>query len=80
MKMVSIKVLKATLSSVVAEAEAGRTVVITRHNQPVAQVGPARPAHLHRGERAGSGRIRPAIKRRTKSRSLVLLLEDRGNR
>lgn len=80
MKKVSIKDLKATLSTVVAEAEAGRTIVITRHNQPVAQVGPARTSHVHRGERVGSGRIQPAIKRRARGRSLALLLEDRGNR
>jgi prevent-host-death family protein len=80
MKRVSIKDLKATLSAVVAEAEAGRTVVITRHNRPVAEVGPARAAHVHRGSRVGSGRIQPAIKRRTKRRSLAVLLDDRGNR
>jgi prevent-host-death family protein len=80
MKKVSIKDLKANLSSVVAEAESGRTVVITRHNTAVAQVGPATASHIHRGHRAGSGRIPPAIKRRTKGRYLAVLLEDRGDR
>lgn len=80
MRKVSIKDLKATLSTVVAEAEAGRTVVITRHNQPVAELGPARASHVHRGDRAGSGKIQAAVKRRTKGRYLTLLLEDRGQR
>ena len=80
MKKVSIKDLKANLSSVVAEAESGRTVIITRHNTAVAQVGPATDLQIHRGTRAGSGRIPPAIKRRTKGRYLAVLLEDRGDR
>jgi prevent-host-death family protein len=80
MKQVSIQDLKARLSSAVAEAELGSTIVITRHNAPVAQLGPARPLHVHLGPRVGTGRIRPAIARGTKGRYLEVLLEDRGNR
>ena len=80
MKQVSIQDLKAQLSATVAEAEAGRTIVITRHREPVAQLGPARTDHVHRGARVGAGRIRPAVKRGTRGRSLAVLLEDRGNR
>ena len=53
-------------------------MVITRHNEPVAQLGPARPDRLHRGARVGLGRIQPALKRGTKGRYLAVLLEDRG--
>ncbi len=80
MKRVSIQDLKAKLSAAVAEAESGRTIVITRHNEPVAQLGPARPARVHRGARVGHGRILPALKRGTKGRYLRALLEDRGSR
>ena len=80
MKQVSIQALKAGLSSAVAEAESGRTIVITRHNEPVAQLGPARPDRLHRGGRVGLERILPALKRGTKGRYLAVLLEDRGSR
>jgi prevent-host-death family protein len=80
MNKVSIQDLKARLSSVVAEAEAGRTIVITRHNDPVAQLGPAVSPHIHRGGQVGAGRLRPAITRRTRGRYLDVLLEDRGNR
>lgn len=80
MKQVSIQDLKAQLSAAVAEAQSGRTIVITRHNEPVAQLGPARPSHVHRGRRAGSGRLRPAIRRGTKGRYLKVLAEDRGDR
>lgn len=80
MKRVSIKDLKAHLSSIVAAAESGETVIITRHNTAVAHVGPATASHTHRGHRVGAGRIAPAIKKRTKGRYLALLLEDRGDR
>lgn len=80
MKKVSIQDLKATLSSAVAEAESGQTMLITRHNEPVARLGPAGAEHLHRGTRVGSGRLQPALKRGTKGRALAALLEDRGNR
>lgn len=80
MKKVSIQDLKAGLSSAVAEAQAGQTIVITRHNEPVAQLGPARTEHLHHGTRVGMGRIQPALKRGTRGRYLAVLLEDRGAR
>jgi prevent-host-death family protein len=81
MKEVSIQTLKATLSSAVAEAEAGATIVITRHNDAVAVLGPARSAHVHRGPLVGTGRLKPALSSRaTKGRYLEVLLEDRGDR
>jgi prevent-host-death family protein len=80
MKMVSIQDLKAKLSAMVAEAESGDTIIITRHNAPVAQLSPARTESVHRGKDVGGGRIRAALKRGTKGRYLEVLLEDRGNR
>jgi len=83
MKQVSIQALKATLSAVVAAAEAGETIEITRHNTPVARLSPARSPHVHYGTRVGQGRIEPALKGRpspTKGRYLAVLLEDRGDR
>jgi len=80
MKRVSIQDLKAQLSAAVAEAESGRTIVITRHNEPVAQLGPTRAVQVHRGARVGAGRVQPAVKRATKGRYLDVLLEDRGER
>jgi prevent-host-death family protein len=80
MKMVSIQHLKAKLSAMVAEAESGETIIITRHNAPVAQLSPAGAESVHRGKAVGAGRIRAALKRGTKGRYLEVLLEDRGNR
>jgi antitoxin (DNA-binding transcriptional repressor) of toxin-antitoxin stability system len=64
----------------VAEAESGTTIVITRHNEPVAQLGPAHLRHVHRGGRVGQGRLQPALKRGTKGRYLAVLIDDRGQR
>lgn len=80
MKQVSIQDLKAGLSAAVAEAEAGVTILVTRHGEPVAQLGQVRAAHVHRGSNTARGRLRPALKRGTKGRYLAVLLEDRGNR
>ena len=80
MERVSIQDLKSRLSAVVAAAEAGRTIVITRHNDPVAHLGPAASPRVHQGAQFGAGRLRPAITRRTRGRYLDVLLEDRGNR
>jgi antitoxin (DNA-binding transcriptional repressor) of toxin-antitoxin stability system len=80
MKKVSIQDLKGRLSSAVAEAEAGRVVVITRHSQPVAQLGAARLPWVHRGERVGAGPLSPALKRGTRERYLPVLRDDRGDR
>lgn len=80
MKQISIQNLKARLSAAVAEAEAGHTMVITRHNEPVAKLVPAQPQHVHRGRRVGKGAIRPAIRRGTKLPYLEVLADDRGDR
>lgn len=80
MKQISIQDLKAQLSAVVAQAESGDTILITRHNEAVAQLSPARPPSVHRGKDIGAGRLKPAVTRGTKGQYLTILLEDRGNR
>jgi prevent-host-death family protein len=81
MDQISIQDLKANLSKAVAEAESGKTIVITRHNEPVATLNPARSAHLHVGrQRPGRKPLRPAIRNGTRGRYLALLAEDRSNR
>lgn len=79
MKKVTIQDLKAQLSSVIAEAEAGASILVTRHGTPVARLGPA-AGHTHRGADADKVRLRPAIRRNTQGRYLAVLDEDRGNR
>ena len=79
MKQISIQDLKATLSSAVAEAESGKTILITRHNQPVAKLGPP-DSHVHYPKGDARPALKPAIKGGTKGRYLEVLLEDRGDR
>jgi len=79
MKKVSIQDLKAGLSAAVAEAEAGRTIVITRHNEPVAKLIPADPLHVHRGPNAGKRGLKPALKAGPSIPYLEILREDRGD-
>ena len=80
MKQISIQDLKAKLSVAISEAESGNTIVITRHNTPVARLMPAYSQYIHRGKNAGKGGIRAALKRGTKIPYLKVLLEDRGDR
>lgn len=80
MNKISIQDLKASLSAAVAEAESGATIVITRHNAPVAKLVPADPQHVHRGREAGTGGLKPAIKPGSSIPYLEALLEDRGDR
>jgi prevent-host-death family protein len=79
-KQISIQDLKAKLSTAISEAESGSTIVITRHNEPVAKLIPARPQFIHTGRNAGKGGIKPALKRGARLPYLELLLEDRGDR
>ena len=79
-KRISIQDLKARLSAAVAEAEAGDTLLVTRHNEAVAVLGPARLPHTHRGSQVGQHRLRPVLRKATKGRYLAVLLEDRDGR
>ena len=80
MNQMSIQDLKAGLSGAISAAESGATILITRHSEPVARLGPARPPDVHRGSRVAAGRLDPAVKKGTGGRSLTVLLEDRGSR
>jgi prevent-host-death family protein len=80
MKRMSIQDLKAQLSSAIAEAESGGTIVITRHNRPVAQLTAASQPHVHVAGDASFRALVPAIKRGTKGRYLAVLRDDRDGR
>ena len=80
MKKISMQDLKAQLSAAIAEAASGETILITRHNEPVARLAPVHVPHLHRGKLFGKAQIVPALKKGTNGRYLKVLLEDRGDR
>jgi len=79
MQAVSVQDLKSTLSSAIAAAESGRTIVITRHGKAVARLGPADPPHVHRGRAVGTS-WPPALSTGLGARAVATLLEDRGDR
>ena len=74
--MVSIQELKATLSSLVAEAAAGGAILITRHKRVVARLGPP-DAHVHVGRRFGRSRPRALLRNATAGRYLDVIADDR---
>ena len=78
MKSVPINGLKQELASIIAEAEAGNEVLITKHNKPVARLTRPGTEHLHTGAQFGKARLKPAVKGKTAGRYLQLREEDRG--
>jgi antitoxin (DNA-binding transcriptional repressor) of toxin-antitoxin stability system len=79
MKTVPIYGLKKDLASIIAEAEAGNEVVITRHNKPVARLSRPRSEHLHLGSQFGKSKLKPVVRGKTAGRYLQILQEDRGS-
>jgi prevent-host-death family protein len=79
MKLVSIQDLKPQLSSIVAEAESGAIVLITRHGKPVAQLGPPATPHTRYGRLVGE-RWPPAVTSGLGARALAALRDDRDGR
>lgn len=73
---IPIHELKRRLSELVAEAEKGTPLLITRHSHVVAQLLPP-DAHVHIGSRFGRGAPAPLLKARTKGRYLDAVADDR---
>jgi prevent-host-death family protein len=67
---------KRRLSEYVAQAEAGTSLLITRHRRIVAQLVPPE-AQIHVGSRFGKGRLAPLLKGATKGRYLDVIADDR---
>jgi antitoxin (DNA-binding transcriptional repressor) of toxin-antitoxin stability system len=69
--------LKQELASMIAAAEGGAEIVVTRHGKSVARLTAHAVLHLVRGELFGRADLRPALRGKTSGRYLKLLLEDR---
>ncbi len=83
MTRISVQDLTAQLSGAIARAEAGETLVITQHNEPVVQLTPVAAARVHRGGKVGAARLGPAVTGGLKGPNgllLATLLDDRGDR
>ena len=78
MESVPMYGLKKERASIVAEAEAGNDVIITRHNKPVARLPRPGTEYLHVGCQFGKARLKPAVKGKTAGRYPRILKEDRG--
>ncbi|MBN1569436.1 MAG: type II toxin-antitoxin system prevent-host-death family antitoxin [Acidobacteria bacterium] len=79
MKSVPINELKQRLASIIAEAEAGFDVQITKHNKPVARLTRPDTQNLHRGSQFGKAKLNSVLKRKTAGRYLQMLKEDRDS-
>ena len=69
--------LKKGLAAIIAEAEEGMDVLVTRHNKPVARLTRPSTEHLHCGARFGSADLKPAVRGKTAGRYLEFLKQDR---
>ena len=76
MLKVPIHELKRRLSELIALAESGTPLLITRHRRVVAQLQPP-DAHLHVGSRFGNGELGPLLKGPTGGRYLDIIADDR---
>ena len=79
MKIVTMNGPKQKPASIVAEAETGNDVLITRNNKPVALLTKPRTEYLHTGSKFGKARLKPAIRGKTAGRYLRILEENRGS-
>lgn len=77
MKRISIQDLKSGLSAAIAEAESGKTVLVTRHNRVVARLSPATPWKAPDGGPAVREPLVPLLRRATRGRYLSVLMDDR---
>ncbi len=80
MKLVPIRDLKMNLSFWIKHISHGETVAITKHNETVAFLSPAKEPFLHFGKNAGKIGLKPALhnKRRIKN-WFKFLNEDRND-
>jgi len=76
MKSVPIHELKRYLSQLIARAEGGESLSVTRHKRVVARIVPPQ-ANLHVGRSFGRGSIRPLLKAATHGRYLDVIADDR---
>lgn len=77
MKTVSLQDLKRHLSALVTEAAKGETILITKHDKPIARLDAAGSQYLHVGDLVGTGGIKRLLRNATKGRYLDILLDDR---
>ena len=78
MKRISIQDLKSGLSAAIAEAEGGKTVLVTRHNRVVARLSPVTPSRGPEGGAPSGEPLVPLLRKATRGRYLRVLMDDRS--
>jgi prevent-host-death family protein len=78
MNMVQIQQLKRNLSALVDAAAAGEMIVTTRHNRPIATLGPPPCEGVHRGAAFGRARLEPVAEAGGSVPITVTLDDDRA--
>jgi prevent-host-death family protein len=77
MKQISLQELKRQLSHWIDLARSGETILITKHNKPVAKLTTAVQPGRYIGKRFGKGNLKPLFDNLTKGEALRVLMEDR---
>jgi prevent-host-death family protein len=80
MEKVPVHELKENLSAYLARAEAGESLVVTRHGRPVVRISAIATPHVQVGSRVGQLVLKPVIRGGLGGRALEILREDREDR
>jgi prevent-host-death family protein len=80
MTNVSIQELKQNLSAYLARAEAGESVVVTRHGRPAVRLVAAAATEVVVGPGFGKTKLRKVVPDQLGSEVLRVLAEDRNDR
>lgn len=77
---VSIQELKQNLSAYLARAEAGESLVVTRHGRPLVRITSATEPRVVVGPAFGKTKLRQVVRERVGDHALRVLEEDRRDR
>jgi prevent-host-death family protein len=77
---VSIQELKQNLSAYLARAEAGESLIVTRHGRPLVRITAATEPRVVVGPGFGKTKLRQVVRERVGDLALRMLDEDRRDR
>ena len=80
MTQISIQDLKKNLSAIMAKAEGGEKILVTRHSKPVVALSSISLDHVLSGPLVGKLKMRPILRGGLGGKALEVLREDREDR